>query len=151
MRVRTTVIINRPIQKVWAYLDDHNNDLKWRRPSLKSLATVGTGAVGPGTKYAGVVAMGPMKFPYVSELTAYEPPNRVAWKGVSSAGWMIGREGSYTLEPEGQDRTRVTHEITMEPQTAMGRVVAPLVERAGSGLVMPLLKQLKEAVEETPS
>ena len=93
MRVRTTVIINRPIQEVWAYLDNHNNDLKWRRPSLKSLATVGTGAVGPGTKYEGVVAMGPMKFPYVSELTAYEPPNRVAWKGVSSAGWMIGREG----------------------------------------------------------
>lgn len=151
MQVRTTVIINRPIEKVWAYLDDHNNDLKWRRPSLKSLATVGTGAVGPGTKYEGVVAMGPMKFPYVSEITAYEPPNRVAWKGVSSAGWMIGREGSYTLEPEGQDRTIVTHEITMEPQTAMGRVVAPLVERTGSGLVMPLLKQLKEAVEQTPS
>jgi uncharacterized membrane protein len=151
MRVRTTVTINRPIQEVWAYLEDHNNDLKWRRPSLKSLETVGTGAVGPGTKYEGVVAMGPMKYPYVSELTEYKPPNRVAWKGVSSAGWMIGREGSMTLEAEGQDRTKVTHEITMEPQTAFGKVVAPVVERAGSRLVMPLLKQLKEAVEETPS
>jgi uncharacterized membrane protein len=150
MRVQTTVIIDRPIQQVWAYLDDHNNDVKWRRPSLKSLTTVGT-AVGPGTRYEGVVAMGPMNFPYVSELTAYEPPHRVAWKGVSSAGWMIGREGSYTLEPEGNDRTKVTHEITMEPQTAMGSVVAPLVKRAGSRLVMPLLKQLKEAVEQTPS
>jgi len=150
MRIRTTVTINRPIQEVWAYLEDHNNDLKWRRPSLKSLETVGTGAVGPGTKYEGVVAMGPMKYPYVSELTEYKPPNRVAWKGVSSAGWMIGREGSMTLEAEGQDRTNVTHEITMEPQTAFGKVVAPVVERAGSRLVMPLLKQLKEAVEETP-
>ncbi|HYR50345.1 MAG TPA: SRPBCC family protein [Candidatus Eisenbacteria bacterium] len=150
MRIRTTVTINRPIQEVWAYLEDHNNDLEWRRPSLKSLETVGTGAVGPGTKYEGVVAMGPMKYPYVSELTEYKPPNRVAWKGVSSAGWMIGREGSMTLEAEGQDRTNVTHEITMEPQTAFGKVVAPVVERAGSRLVMPLLKQLKEAVEETP-
>jgi uncharacterized membrane protein len=151
MRVRTTVTINRSIQEVWAYLEDHNNDLKWRRPSLKSLETVGTGPVGPGTKYEGVVAMGPMKYPYVSELTEYKPPNRVAWKGVSSRGWMIGREGSMTLEAEGQDRTKVTHEITMEPQTAFGKVVAPVVERAGSRLVMPLLKQLKEAVEETPS
>jgi uncharacterized membrane protein len=151
MRVQTTVIINRPIQEVWAYLDDHNNDLKWRRPSLKSLETVGTGAVGPGTRYEGVVAMGPMRYPYVSELTEYKPPNRVAWKGVSSAGWMIGREGSYTLEPEGQDRTRVTHEIAMEPQNALGKIAAPLVERAGPRLVMPLLKQLKESVEETPS
>jgi hypothetical protein len=64
---------------------------------------------------------------------------------------MIGREGSYTLEPEGQDRTRVTHEIVMEPQNALGKIAAPLVERAGPRLVMPLLKQLKEAVEETPS
>ena len=151
MQLRTTVIINRPIEKVWAFLDDHNNDLKWRRPSLKSLETVGTGAVGPGTRYEGVVAMGPMKFPYVSELTEHRPPTRVAWKGVSSAGWKIGREGSMTLEAEGQDRTKVTHEITMEPQTAFGKVVAPVVERAGSRLVMPLLKQLKEAVEETPS
>ena len=151
LRVQTTVTINRPIQEVWAYLDDHRNDLKWRRPSLLSLEAVGTGAVGPGTRYEGVVAMGPMKFPYVSELTAYEPPNRVAWKGVSSAGWLIGREGSYTLEPEGQDRTTVTHEINMEPQTALGKVVAPVVERAGSRLVMPLLKQLKEAVEQRPS
>jgi len=151
MRVRTTVIIDRPIEQVWAYMDDHKNDLEWRRPSLKSLKTVGTGPVGPGTKYEGVVAMGPMKYPYVSELTEYRPPNRVAWKGVSSAGWMIGREGSMTLEPEGQDRTRVTHEITMEPQNALGRVAAPLVERAGSRLVMPLLKQLKEEVEQTPS
>ena len=151
MRVQTTVIIDRPIQLVWAYLDDHNNDQRWRRPSLKSLKTLGTGAVGPGTRYEGVVAMGPMNFPYVSELTAYEPPYRVAWKGVSSAGWMIGREGSYTLEPEGKDRTRVTHEITMEPQTVLGKIVAPVVERAGSGLVMPLLKQLKEAIEQAPS
>jgi uncharacterized membrane protein len=151
MQVRTTVTINRPIQKVWAYLDDHTNDLKWRWPSLKSLEAVGTGAVGPGTKYEGVVAMGPLKYPYVSELTAYDPPNRVAWKGVSSAGWLIGREGSITLEPESEDRTRVTHEITMEPQNAMGKVVAPLVERAGPRLVMPLLKQLKEAIEQTPS
>jgi uncharacterized membrane protein len=151
MDVRTTVVINRPIQEVWAYLDDHTNDLKWRRPQLQSLKTVGTGPVGPGTRYEGVVAIGPMKYPYVSELTAYEPPHRVAWKGVSSAGWMIGRKGSYTLEPEGQDRTRVIHDITLEPQTTLGRLAAVLLGPMGSNMVMPLLKQLKEGAEQQPT
>jgi hypothetical protein len=94
-----------------------------------------------------VVAIGPKKYAYVSELTAYEPPHRVAWKGVSSAGWMIGRKGSYTLEAEGKDRTRVIHDITMEPQTTLGRLTAPLVGRMGGNMVMPLLKQLKAAIE----
>src|ERR1700682_2154185 len=129
MHARTTVVINRPIQEVWAYLDDHKNDLKWRRPQLQSLKTLGSGPVGPGTRYEGVVAIGPKKYPYVSELTAYEPPHRVAWKGVSSAGWMIGREGSYTLEAEGQDRTRVPHDITLELQTTLGKLTAPLLQR----------------------
>ena len=150
MHARTTVVINRPIQEVWA-LDDHTNDLKWRRPQLQSLKTVGTGPVGPGTRYEGVVAIGPMKYPYVSELTAYEPPHRVAWKGVSSAGWMIGREGSYTLEAEGQDRTRVIHDITLEPQTTLGRLAAVLLGPMGSNMVMPLLKQLKEGAEQQPT
>ncbi len=148
MDVRTTVVINRPIQEVWAYLDDHKNDLKWRRPSLKRLETLSPGPVGPGTRYEGVVAIGPKKYPYVTELTAYEPPHRVAWKGVSSAGWSIGRKGSYTLEAEGPDRTRVVHDITLEPQTTLGRLTAPFVGRMGSTMVMPLLKQLKEAVEQ---
>jgi hypothetical protein len=64
---------------------------------------------------------------------------------------MIGRERSYTLQAEGQDRTRVIHDITMEPQTTLGRLTAPFVGGMGSNMVMPLLKQLKEAIEQQPT
>jgi hypothetical protein len=95
-----------------------------------------------------VVAIGPKKYPYVTEITAYEPPHRVAWKGVSSAGWSIGRKGSYTLEAEGPGRTRFIHDITLEPQTTLGRLTAPFVRPMGSKMMMPILKQLREAIEQ---
>lgn len=149
LTARTSVVINRPVQAVWAYLDDHSNEPEWRRPSLKKLEQVGKGPTGVGTRYEGVLAIGPLKFPYVNELTAYEPPRKLAWKAISSAGWIIGSSGSYTLDDEG-GRTRFTHEITLEPNSFAGRLVMPLVGASGSSMVMPLVKQLKQALEKRP-
>jgi hypothetical protein len=113
---------------------------------------LGTGPVAPGTKFEGATtAIGPKKYPYVNEITIYEPPNRVAWKAISSAGWIIGREGSYTLEADGDRRTKMNFSITLEPIRLAGKVVAPLMRPMGTNLVMPLLKQLKEALEKQPS
>jgi hypothetical protein len=73
----------------------------------------------------------------------------VAWKAISSAGWLIGSSGSYTLEDE-NGRTRFTHEITVEPNNFGGRLVMPLVGASGSSMIMPLAKQLKQALEKQP-
>jgi uncharacterized protein YndB with AHSA1/START domain len=150
LTVRTSVVINRPLQAVWAYLNDHSNETEWRRPSLKRLAQVGKGPTGVGTRYEGVIALGPIKSPYVNELTAYEPPHRLAWKAISSAGWLIGSAGSYTLDDE-NGRTRFTHEITLEPNNLAGRLAMPVVGASGSSMIMPLAKQLKQALEKQTS
>jgi uncharacterized protein YndB with AHSA1/START domain len=149
LTARTSVVINRPVEEVWAYLNDHSNETEWRRPSLKKLEQVGTGPARPGTRYEGVIALGPIKAPYVNELTEYEPPHKLAWKAISSAGWIIGSSGSYTLEDE-NGHTRFTHEITLEPNNFAGKLVMPLVGASGSSTVMPLVKQLKEALEKKP-
>ena len=152
MQTQATIVIDRPIQDVWNYLDDHQNDRVWRRPNLKQLEQIGSGPVGAGTRFEGAVAaIGPKRYPYVNEITAYEPPQRVAWKAISSAGWVIGSEGSYTLEADGDRRTRMIFSITMEPITFAGKLVAPLMSPMGPNLVMPLLKQLKEALEKQRS
>ena len=152
MQTQVTITIDRSVQDVWDYLDDHRNDLVWRRPSLRKLDQVGTDPVGVGTKFEGAMAaIGPKQYPYVNEITAYEPPNRVAWKAISSAGWVIGRQGSYVLEADGDRRTRMIFSITLEPITFAGKLVAPLMSPMGPNLVMPLLKQLKEALEKQRS
>lgn len=147
MNVRTSIVINRPIEQVWAYLDDHSHETDWRAPSLKSLKQVGSDPTGVGTRYEGVIAFGPGDYPYVNELTRYEPPTRVSWKAVSSAGWVIGSSGSYILERDG-DSTRLTHEIDLEPNKFAGRLVMPLAGAMGSRSVMPLLVKLKAEVEK---
>ena len=147
MNVRTSIVIDRPIEEVWAFLDDHANELAWRSPSLKRLDQVGKGPTGVGTRFAGVIAMGPRKYPYVNEVTLYEPPTRVSWKAISSAGWVVGSSGSYILDRD-EDRTRLTHEIDMEPNRPAGRFVMPLLGAVGSRAVMPMLVKLKEAVEK---
>jgi uncharacterized protein YndB with AHSA1/START domain len=149
LTARTSVVINRPIEAVWAYLNDHSNEARWRRPSLKHLEQLGNEPAGVGTRYQGVIGVGPLKSPYVNELTAYEPPRKLAWKAISSAGWLIGSSGSYTLEDE-NGRTRFTHEIKLEPNNFAGRLVMPVVGASGSSMVMPMIKQLKQELERKP-
>ena len=148
--VRDNIVINRPVEEVWAYLEDSTSDAEWRRPSLKRLERLGAGPIGPGIRYQGVVAIGPRQYPYMNELTEYEPPDRLAWKAISSKGWMIGSKGSYTLEREGS-RTRMRFEITLEPNTFLGRLTQPLVRAMGPRSLGPILKQLKEGVERQRS
>jgi len=74
MQTQATITIDRPVQDVWNFLDDHRNDLVWRRPSLQKLEQLGTGPVGVGTKFEGAIAaIGPKRYPYVNEITADEP------------------------------------------------------------------------------
>lgn len=144
--VRTSIVVDRPIEQVWAYIEDANHELQWRAPTLKRLNQTTAGPARAGTRYVGVMAMGPLTYPYVSELTEYQPPTRLAWKGVSSTGWVIGSRGSYTLNREGK-RTRLTHEIEMVPNKLQGRLVMPLLGAMGSGAVRPMLSKLKTKVE----
>lgn len=146
MIVRTSIVIDRPLEQVWAYIDDTNHELEWRAPSLKRLKQTNAGPARVGTRYEGVVALGPLAYPYVSELTEYQPPTRLAWKGVTTAGWVIGSRGSYTLNEEGK-RTRLTHEIEMVPVKLRGRLVMPLLGAMGSGAVRPMLSKLKTTLE----
>jgi len=141
---RTGIVIDRPVEEVWAYIDDPSHDVYWR--PVKNLKRTGSGV---GARYEGVVGVGPKDYPYVSEITDYEPPTRLAWKGISSAGWMIGSEGSYTLEQVGGG-TRWTIELKLEPNTFLGRVVEPLGRAMGSRAFGSIPKRLKEAVERQP-
>ena len=145
--VQTSIVIDRPVGDVWAYLDNHANELQWRSPSLKRLQQLGQGPAGVGTRFEGVIGFGPGNYPYVNELTRYEPPTRVSWRAVSSAGWVIGSSGSYILERV-DGGTRMKHEITLEPNKPAGNLVMPLLNAMGSNGVMPMLKKLKEALEK---
>ena len=146
-----SILIDRPQADVWEYLNDHSRDIEWRPVKVRP---VGTGPVGPGTRFEGEVLIGGRKYPYVNELTEYQPPSRMAWKAVSTTGWWRGQEGSYALMPEGGG-TRLTYQLTYVPINLPGRVTAKLVSgllKVGVPFGLPmLLKDIKKGVERQRS
>jgi uncharacterized protein YndB with AHSA1/START domain len=105
-----TVIIDRPIDDVFAFFTTHANDLSWR-PLLKEITAEGPPAVGarihqviPGPGGRGIVAD--------IEVTAYEPPRRYAFKVVAGP---VRPHGEFRLRPAG-----ATTEVTLSLSADLG-------------------------------
>jgi uncharacterized protein YndB with AHSA1/START domain len=142
--VRGSIVIDRPIERVWEWLNDDQHELVWRRPYLKELHRSGPYAV--GTRFEGINQGGGKVDHFIDEVTEYQPPTRIAWRQVTNAGNMP-RAGSYTLEPE-DGRTKFTLDITFQ-FNGIARLAEPLMAVVAKNMLGPaLLKQLKEAVEQ---
>jgi uncharacterized protein YndB with AHSA1/START domain len=139
-----SIVIDRPVEEVWAWLNDEQHELIWRRPYLKELRRTGPYAV--GTRFEGINKGGGKVDRFVDEVTEYQPPVRIAWRQVTNAGGMP-RTGSYTLErQDGRTTFTLNTEIAFN---GMARVLElPMSVLAKNVLGPKLLKQLKEAVEK---
>jgi uncharacterized protein YndB with AHSA1/START domain len=139
LRIRPSIVIDRPIEQVWQYLTDATHDPEWRRPYLKEVRWMGPLAT--GTRAEGVDNMGR----YVMEITRCEPPVRLTWREISERS-MQQREGNYILAREGGG-TRMTLDITYNTIGLKGRLMPPLLSVIGPRLARRLLNQLKQGVE----
>jgi uncharacterized protein YndB with AHSA1/START domain len=139
-----SIVIDRPVEQVWAWLNDEQHELIWRRPYLKELHRTGPYAV--GTRFEGINKGGGKEDRFVDEVTEYQPPVRIAWRQVTSVA-TFPRSGSYTLE--GHDG-RTTFTIDLEIAfVGIARVLEPLMSLMAKNMLGPkLLKQLKQAIEE---
>src|SRR5205809_2507070 len=98
-RFGATVVIDRPIEEVFAFLLDGENDKKFSARVLE-IAKTTDGPPGVGTVYASTVKDAGKKFKREFKLTDVEPPTRIRWAEVST-GPVITPEGGYDLAPEG--------------------------------------------------
>ena len=139
-----SIVIDRPVEQVWAWLNDEQHELIWRRPYLKELHRTGQYAV--GTRFEGVNQGGGKVDQFIDEVTEYRPPVRIAWRQITSAA-NVPRAGSYTLEAQ-DGRTKFTLDIEIA-FTGIARVLEPLMSLMAKNMLGPkLLKQLKEAIEQ---
>lgn len=77
-----SIVINRPIEEVFAVLDNLENDLKWRREWIDAKKT-SEGPIGVGTRYSLFAETLGRRIETVYETIKYEPYQIVAWKTVS--------------------------------------------------------------------
>jgi uncharacterized protein YndB with AHSA1/START domain len=143
--VQESVTINRPIQAVFTFIADAENDLRWC-PAVKEIEQIAGDGPGLGARYRMVHTPGGMKFHATVEIVAYEPPRLMKWV-MTDGGHRL--HGTYQLEAvHGGTRLTQTSQITFAgwlriPGLFMKRVIAREVQKE-LGKQFANLKQLME-------
>ena len=102
-RAEASVVINRPIDEVFAYVDDIGNASQWQSYVLESEQT-SEGPKGVGTTERGLMQFLGRRIEWTAEITEYEPNSKI--KDKVTAGPM-SIEQTLTLEPV-EGGTRLT-------------------------------------------
>jgi uncharacterized membrane protein len=116
-----TVVVNRPIADVFAFLADPTNDQSWRRNVVSVSHVSGTGV---GAQYAQTVkAPGVGSVPADFRLTRFDEPTRIDFEVTAGPARPTG---SYLLREAGSGSTEVTYSLDLTPTGAM-KLMAPLI------------------------
>jgi uncharacterized protein YndB with AHSA1/START domain len=138
-----TVVIDRPIDEVFAFLADGENDPKFS-PRVLEIRKVTDGPPGVGTVYASTVKDAGVKTKREFKLTEFEAPTKIRWTEVSK-NLVTAPEGGYDLAPEG-DGTRVTVYNVLKGN-GFGKIIAPLALRSARKGADDFGNAIKAAVE----
>jgi len=98
-RYGASVVIDRSIDEVFAFLADGENDRKFS-PRVLEIAKTSDGPPGVGTVYKSKVKDGALKSDREFEYTEFEQPTKIRWSE-RSKNMITVPEGGYDLEPEG--------------------------------------------------
>jgi len=122
--IQRTIVINRPIEDVFAYFADVRNDQQWRGASVKEIAV--RGEMGQGAQIHQKLAAGPFGTAVRADMdvVAYQPPTALAFQVTT-----------------GPLRPRV--EFTFAP-SATGTEVAFTIDAPLSGLKKTLMGKMAE-------
>jgi uncharacterized membrane protein len=117
-----SVTVQRPIEEVFAFLADAENDPRWRSGVLDIARVDGDGV---GARYRQGVK-GPMGRRVAAdfEVTEYEPPRAIGFRATAGP---VRPEGRYVLEPA-DGGTRVRFSLSCTPSGA-ARLMTPMVAR----------------------
>ncbi len=142
-RVEASVVINRPVDDVFAYVTDVTNWPQWT--GFPEVEQTSEGPVGVGTTFRGLSEFMGRRDEWTSEVTAYEPSKRVEQKII----WgPMSMEQTLSFDPV-EGGTRYTQ--VGEGETAgVFKVAGPIVNRAMRKQLEGSLAKLKEILEAGP-
>jgi uncharacterized protein YndB with AHSA1/START domain len=143
-RFDVTVLIDRPIEEVFAFLADGENDPKFSSRVLEMKKET-DGPVGVGTRYRSTVKDAGFKTQREFELTEFEPPTRIRWTE-RSKNPVVVPEGGYDLAPLGAG-TQVTLFNVLEGHGFPGRLIAGPALRSATKGSGDFGEAIKRAVE----
>jgi hypothetical protein len=142
------IIINRPIQEVFAYVSEAGNGPQWQSALVETRRLTG-GPLGIGTQYAGLRKFMGRNVESVMEYTGYELNKKIVFKSISGSPFVQ----TYLFEPVAEG-TRLTSRLELETSGLMGLakpLIASGVEREVDESFEILKKVLESRVEPASS
>ncbi len=148
-RFGATVVIDRPIDAVFAFLLDGENDKKFSARVLEIDKTT-DGPPGVGTIYASTVKDAGVKFKRAFKLTEVQAPTRIRWQEIST-GPVITPEGGYDLAPAGAG-TELSFYNVLQPANFGGKLIVGFALRSAQKGAEEFAQAIKATVEaEVPA
>ena len=142
-RFGATIVIDRPIDEVFAFLADGENDKKFSSRVI-DIAKTTDGPPGVGTVFASTVKDAGVKTKREFRLTEFDPPTKIRW-AEQSKNLVTAAEGGYDLAPAG-DGTELTFFNQLEGH-GLGVLFAGFALRSARKGADDFARAIKTAIE----
>jgi uncharacterized protein YndB with AHSA1/START domain len=142
-RFGATVVIDRPIEDVFAFLADGENDKKFSARVIE-IAKTTDGPPGVGTVYESTVKDAGIKTKREFKLTEFEAPTRIRWTELSK-NLVVATDGGYDLAPAGEG-TQLTFFNELQGR-GLGVLIAGFALRSARKGADEFAAAIKTAVE----
>ncbi|XAS66412.1 SRPBCC family protein [Micrococcaceae bacterium Sec5.7] len=143
IRSRSTVVINRPVGEVFAYMADFER-LPEHEPWVEKAWRTSDGPVGVGSTWCHIRVMGRRRFEAPIEIVEYEPERRLA---IKSGNGPVDVVATQTFEGHGASTT-VTEVLEMHV-SGFTRLFEPIIRRQSRGQVREVHQRIKRLLEES--
>jgi carbon monoxide dehydrogenase subunit G len=140
MKFSADLKVNRPVEKVFAWLTNADNQGKFDRSSLKmELLTPGTWRA--GSQFRELRDLGGRKTEVLSEVSELEPNRRFVIRSKTGPDWL----GTWIFEPEGAStRLHWSGQLTMK---GFSRLLEPLIGKQMRSQIARQFSQLPSLIE----
>jgi uncharacterized protein YndB with AHSA1/START domain len=150
-----SIIVNRPVEEVFAFVSDAQNDPSWHTTVLSAVRT-SEGPIGLGTT-ASIVYKGLGQHKMQATVVEFEPPRRVVieatfvrQRGIGPRVMGTPRLG-FSLEPV-ERGTRITRRVEFQPSGVFRLLEhVPLLRSIGDRRNLELLNNMKALLERGSS
>lgn len=141
IKVEESIIINRPVEEVFAFVADQTNAPRWQSGLLEVRRTT-EGPLGVGTKHTLVRKFMGQRLEASNEYLEYEPNRWIVFRGTANT---MDFEASYLTEPTAEG-TRLTSTLDMQSIEPVGLEEASFAEALRRD-VEANLSELKDLLE----
>jgi len=142
-RQAKSIVIQRPVEDVFAYMDDVSREPEWQ-PQLIEAEQIPSGPATVGTKRRYVSEFLGKRVENTYVVKVYEPNTRLVVKTTTDSVLDATSDIRWEAVPEG---TRVTMALDGRPRGALRFVPARVMESTFEKEIATTLKRLKERLE----